>query len=70
MMGWLNSWVGNPITQLVLTLVLLIAGRRVGGLTLLVLAIMGLIKAVHGEAVPVPWIGKWGEEWFAGITKV
>ncbi len=42
----------------------------VGGLTLLVLAIMGLIKAVHGEAVPVPWIGKWGEEWFAGITKV
>ena len=42
----------------------------VGGIFLLVLAIMGLIKAVNGESVPVPLIGKWGEQWFEGITKV
>ena len=40
------------------------------GIALLVFTIMGLIKAVNGEAVPVPLIGKWGEEWFKGIKKV
>ena len=30
--------------------------------------IVGLINACKGEAKPVPVIGKWGEDWFKGIT--
>lgn len=39
------------------------------GIFVLVLNIMGLINAVNGKAVPLPLIGKWGEDWFKGITK-
>lgn len=42
----------------------------VGGIAIFVLFIMGLIKAVNGESVPVPLVGKWGEEWFKGIQKI
>jgi uncharacterized membrane protein len=36
----------------------------------LVLCIMGIINAVHGEAKPLPIVGKWGEEWFKSVRKV
>lgn len=36
----------------------------------LVVIVMGLINASNGVAKPLPLIGKWGEEWFKGITKV
>ncbi len=37
---------------------------------LLVFNVLGLINATKGEAKPLPLIGKWGEEWFKGITKI
>jgi uncharacterized membrane protein len=41
----------------------------VGAVLLLVLNILGLVNAAKGEAKPLPIIGKWGEDWFKGITK-
>ena len=40
------------------------------GILSLILAIIGLINAINGEAKPLPIIGKWGEQWFAGVKKV
>ncbi|MCA9294111.1 MAG: DUF4870 domain-containing protein [Phycisphaerales bacterium] len=40
------------------------------GILSLVLAIMGLINAINGQAKPLPLIGKYAEQWFAGVTKV
>lgn len=37
---------------------------------LLVVNIMGLVNAAKLETKPLPLIGKWGEQWFKGITKV
>lgn len=42
----------------------------VGLVALQVFNIIGLINATKGEAKPLPVIGKWGEDWFKGITKV
>ena len=39
------------------------------GITMLVLDVMGLINALNGQMKPLPVIGKWGENWFKGITK-
>lgn len=36
----------------------------------LVLEIMGIINAANGVQKPLILIGKWGEDWFKGITKV
>jgi len=40
------------------------------GIFLVVLGVMGLINASKGTMEPVPLIGKWGEEWFKGLTQV
>jgi uncharacterized membrane protein len=37
---------------------------------MLVFNIMGLMNAIKGEMKPLPLIGKFGEEWFKGLTKV
>jgi len=39
------------------------------GIFCLVAAIMGLVNACKGIEKPLPVIGKWGEQWFKGITK-
>jgi len=40
------------------------------GVFSLVINIMGLINSCKGVVKPVPLIGKLGEDWFKGITKV
>lgn len=35
----------------------------------LVFNIIGLLNAVNSKAVPLPVIGKYGEEWFSGLRK-
>ena len=40
------------------------------GILLLVLCILALVNASKGVMEPVPVIGKWGEEWFKGLTKI
>lgn len=66
---WLGGIVvgvlGSLLSFICIGLILL----PIGGIILLVLTIMGLINAVNGKAVPVPLIGKWGEDWFKGLQK-
>ncbi len=42
----------------------------IGGIFLLVLNIIGLIKSINGQAEMLPLIGKWAEDWFKGIQKI
>jgi uncharacterized membrane protein len=41
-----------------------------GGIFLLVLNVLGLMASINGEVKPLPVIGRYGEEWFKGVTKV
>jgi uncharacterized membrane protein len=34
------------------------------------LAIMGLLNALNGKAVPLPVIGRFGEQWFTSLNKI
>ncbi len=36
----------------------------------LVFCILGIMNAVKGETKPLPFLGKWGEEWLKGIRKI
>lgn len=40
-----------------------------GALALFVFTIMGLVNACQDKAKPLPLVGKFGEDWFKGITK-
>ena len=64
--GLAVSVVGSLLMVVCIGAILLVAGW----IFLLVLDIMGLVNAVQGLTKPLPIIGKWGEEWFKGITKV
>lgn len=64
--GIVVSVVGGFLTLLCIGVLILLGG----GIFLLVLNIMGLISAINGEQKPLPVIGKYAEQWFAGITKV
>ena len=47
-----------------------VVGAIVGGilgLCLLILWIISLINALGGKQKPAPVVGKWFQEWFAGI---
>lgn len=41
----------------------------IGCLVLLVFAIIGIINAVQGQAKPLPLIGQFAMQWFAGMQK-
>lgn len=60
------SLVGSILSVVCIGIIILLGGW----IFLLVLAVMGLMNAIKGEAKPVPAIGKWGEDWFKGLKKV
>jgi uncharacterized membrane protein len=37
---------------------------------LVVLNIVGLVRAIKGEQKPLPVVGEWAESWFKGIRKI
>ena len=66
---WLLGAVGGTISAILMAVCVGAILVPALGIYLLVVAIMGLINSSNGEAKPLPWIGKWGEDWFKGITK-
>lgn len=67
-------WLGGiAVVAVTLLLSVICIGLILGpvlGVLLLVLCILGLINAIKGIAAPIPVVGKWGEDWFKGLTKV
>ena len=59
------SMVGGILTAVCIGVFILLAAL----VFFLVFEIMGIINAVNGRVQPLPLIGKWGEDWFKGITK-
>ena len=41
----------------------------IGGLCLFVFVIIGIINAIQGQAKPLPLIGQFAMQWFAGMQK-
>ncbi len=69
LMIWLLAVVGGVVSAI---LSLICIGFILGAalaVFVLVLTIIGIINAANGEQKPLILIGKWGEDWFKGITK-
>lgn len=63
--GIVGSAIGGILTVICIGVIVLLAV----GIYLLVITIMGIINSAKGEAIPLPLIGSYAEEWFKGITK-
>lgn len=70
LMIWLGGIVISAVGSVLLVVCIGIVILLAGFIFLLVLDVMGLINAVNERMQPLPLIGKWGEDWFRGITKV
>lgn len=67
---WLAGIVLGTISTILMAVCIGAILLPIVGIMLFVFTIIGLIKAVNCEAVPVPLIGKFAEEWFKGIQKI
>lgn len=67
---WLFGIAGGIVSAILAFICIGVILAVVLGIFLLVLTIVGLVYAAQGEQKPLPLIGKWGEDWFKGITKV
>lgn len=67
---WLAGIVASVVGMLLMAVCIGAILLPAAAIFLLVLTIMGLISAINGEAKPLPVIGKWGIDWFKGVTKV
>ncbi len=69
LMIWLFSIAGSTVGSILLLVCVGIFILAAVGIMVLVFLIMGLLNAINGQAKPLPIIGRWGEEWFAGLHK-
>lgn len=67
---WLGGIAVGVIGSLLMAVCIGIVLLPAGFIFLLVIDVMGLMNAINGRAKPVPVLGKWGENWFKGVTKV
>lgn len=70
LMIWIVGVVGGTVGAVLSIICIGVVIAIAVGLFCLVVSIMGLIHAVKGEAVALPMIGQYAEDWFKGITKV
>jgi uncharacterized membrane protein len=67
---WLAGIAGSVVSSILIAVCIGAILFPAVGIFCLVLNIMGLINATKLQAKQLPLIGKWGEDWFRGITKV
>lgn len=70
LMIWLLAVVGGVVSAILSFICIGVILGAALAVFVLVLTIIGIINAANGEQKPLILIGKWGEDWFKGITKV
>jgi len=69
LMLWIAGVIAVSVASASLLLCIGVVLLPAVGITVLVFDVIGLINALNGRMQPLPIIGKWGENWFKGITK-
>ena len=64
-LGVISLYVGSLLMVFCVGLLIIVATS----VLLVVLNIVGLIRAIKGEQKPLPLVGEWAEMWFKGIRK-
>ena len=65
-LGVVSLYVGSLLMVFCVGLLIIVATS----VLLIVLNIVGLIRAIKGEQKPLPLVGEWAEMWFKGIRKI